>query len=238
MLFLTGQAEISRTVEKLNKAIEGMPDGTCTPLQVGTASFGCSYFVLDRYCPCMLLFRFINKVLSFHLLQKAVDDALLPQTLLRHPLQVRIPKSDRVLNWSEVDGIVYVIDPGTVKQKIYDSQRRIDSLQVVSISHVQAKQRAGRAGRTREGLCFRLYSKEFYENHMSNVTLPEIQRTALVSTVLYLKSLEMDIDVLNFEFLDKPDVRKNIKMLIKPRLFLERSVRRCIASIVYIGCDR
>lgn len=51
-----------------------------------------------------------------------------------------------------VDGIVYVVDPGTVKQKIYNSHSCMDSLQVVTISHVQAKQRAGRAGRTRDGM--------------------------------------------------------------------------------------
>lgn len=51
-----------------------------------------------------------------------------------------------------VDGIVYVIDPGTVKQKAYHPETGMDSLDVVTVSRVQAKQRAGRAGRTRDGV--------------------------------------------------------------------------------------
>ena len=137
-----------------------------------------------------------------------------------------------------VDGIVYVIDPGTVKQKIYNSHSCMDSLQVVSISHVQAKQRAGRAGRTREGMCYRLYSKEFYDKDMRDISLPEIQRTSLVSTVLYLKSLEMDIDVLNFEFLDKPDVPVSKFLTHKVHFVgcLESTVGGCPASVVCLGC--
>lgn len=58
------------------------------------------------------------------------------------------------LSWLSlaVDGIVYVIDPGTVKQKLYHPETGMDSLDVVTISKVQAKQRAGRAGRTRAGV--------------------------------------------------------------------------------------
>lgn len=51
-----------------------------------------------------------------------------------------------------VDGVVYVVDPGTVKQKMYHPETGMDSLDVVTISKVQAKQRAGRAGRTRDGV--------------------------------------------------------------------------------------
>ena len=104
-----------------------------------------------------------------------------------------------------VDGVVYVVDSGVVKQKHYQPQTGMDSLDVVPISRVGATQRAGRAGRTRPGKCFRLYSRAFFEGQMPNVTLPEIQRTSLVSATLYLKSLELeDLDVLSFEFLDAP----------------------------------
>ncbi len=40
-------------------------------------------------------------------------------------------------------------------------------------------------------MCFRLYTKAFYDTQMPIITLPEIQRTSLVSAVLYLKSLEV-----------------------------------------------
>lgn len=42
----------------------------------------------------------------------------------------------------------------------------MDSLGVTPISRVQATQRAGRAGRTRAGTCFRLYTKKFFEREM------------------------------------------------------------------------
>ena len=71
---------------------------------------------------------------------------------------------------------------------------------------VQATQRAGRAGRTRPGKCFRLYTSKFYEREMPAATVPEIQRTSMLTAVLYLKSLPLDVDVLAFDFLDPPSV--------------------------------
>jgi hypothetical protein len=50
-----------------------------------------------------------------------------------------------------VDGVVYVVDSGVVKQKSYNPSTGMDALEVVPISRVQATQRAGRAGRTRPG---------------------------------------------------------------------------------------
>ena len=72
---------------------------------------------------------------------------------------------------------------------------------------VQAIQRAGRAGRTQPGKCFRLYTRAFFEREMADATVPEIQRTSLLTAVLHLKSLPLEIDVLHFDFLDAPSVR-------------------------------
>lgn len=72
---------------------------------------------------------------------------------------------------------------------------------------MQATQRAGRAGRTKPGKCFRLYTKAFYEKKMPAETVPEIQRTSMLAAVLYLKSLSrLDVDVLGFDYLDPPAV--------------------------------
>ena len=71
---------------------------------------------------------------------------------------------------------------------------------------VQATQRAGRAGRTQPGKCFRLYTRAFFEQEMAQASVPEIQRSSLTTAVLYLKSLPLDIDVLAFDFLDRPSV--------------------------------
>lgn len=70
---------------------------------------------------------------------------------------------------------------------------------------MQADQRAGRAGRTRPGKCYRLYPTFVYQEEFLAATIPEIQRSSLAGTVLYLKSLDLsDIDILKFDFLDPP----------------------------------
>jgi len=51
----------------------------------------------------------------------------------------------------------------------------------------QAKQRAGRAGRTGPGKTYRLYTERAYRDEMLTTNVPEIQRTNLASTVLSLK---------------------------------------------------
>ena len=73
---------------------------------------------------------------------------------------------------------------------------------------VQANQRAGRAGRTRPGKCYRLYPSAVYHEEFLEATIPEIQRTSLAGSVLYLKSLDLpDIDILKFDFLDPPSCK-------------------------------
>lgn len=83
-------------------------------------------------------------------------------------------------------------------------------LMIMHACRVQAVQRAGRAGRTRPGKCYRLYTAKFFERDMPNVAVPEIQRTSLLTTVLSLKSLPLPVDVLAFDFLDAPTVRLHL----------------------------
>ena len=74
---------------------------------------------------------------------------------------------------------------------------------------VQANQRAGRAGRTRPGKCYRLYSSVAYKDDLLDATIPEIQRSSLAGSILYLKSLDLsDINILKFDFLDPPSCKK------------------------------
>lgn len=72
----------------------------------------------------------------------------------------------------------------------------MDSLITTPISKVQAIQRKGRAGRTQEGKCLRLYSDKFYDE-MRDFSLPEILRVSLSNVVLTLKSMKIK-DVVNF----------------------------------------
>lgn len=103
-----------------------------------------------------------------------------------------------------IDGVGFVIDSGHVKQKQYNPKTGMDRLVVVPISKVQAVQRAGRAGRTQAGKCYRMYSEKFYNEQMCKTTIPEILRVNLTSLLLTLKCIGID-DVLNFEYMEKPD---------------------------------
>ncbi|KAK9120032.1 hypothetical protein Scep_018125 [Stephania cephalantha] len=110
---------------------------------------------------------------------------------------------------------LYVIDSGYVKQRQYNPSTGMYSLDVVRISRVQADQRAGRAGRTRPGKCYRLYPSTIYWEELPEVTVPEIQRSSLAGSVLYLKSLDLlDVDILNFDFLDPPS-RESLEDALK-----------------------
>ncbi|XP_062382416.1 ATP-dependent RNA helicase DHX8-like [Sardina pilchardus] len=102
-----------------------------------------------------------------------------------------------------IDGIYYVVDPGFVKQNVYNSKTGIDQLVVTPISQAQAKQRAGRAGRTGPGKCYRLYTERAYRDEMLTTNVPEIQRTNLASTMLSLKAMGIN-DLLSFDFMDAP----------------------------------
>merc|ERR1712115_301513 len=102
-----------------------------------------------------------------------------------------------------IDGIVFVIDPGFSKQKVYNPRIRVESLLVSPISKASAAQRAGRAGRTRPGKCFRLYTEQAFKKELIEQTHPEILRSNLGSVVLQLKKLGIG-DLVHFDFMDPP----------------------------------
>ncbi|VBB30867.1 unnamed protein product [Acanthocheilonema viteae] len=102
-----------------------------------------------------------------------------------------------------IDGICYVIDPGFSKQNSFDARSGVEHLHVVTISKAAANQRAGRAGRTGPGKCFRLYTAWAYKNELEDQPIPEIQRTNLGNVVLMLKSLGIH-DLVHFDYLDPP----------------------------------
>lgn len=111
-----------------------------------------------------------------------------------------------------IDGVVFVIDPGVVKQDSFNPKTGMFALTIVPCSKASANQRAGRAGRVGPGKAFRLYTKWAYQNEMDANTTPEIQRTNLNMTVLLLKSLGIN-DLIGFEFMDPPSTDTLIKSL-------------------------
>jgi pre-mRNA-splicing factor ATP-dependent RNA helicase DHX15/PRP43 len=100
-----------------------------------------------------------------------------------------------------IDGIVYVVDPGFSKQSIYQPRIGFESLLVSPISKASARQRAGRAGRTRPGKCFRLYTERDFIQELEEENYPEILKCNLGSTVLELLNIGVKVS-LTVPFLD------------------------------------
>uniref|UniRef100_A0A182VKI6 RNA helicase n=1 Tax=Anopheles merus TaxID=30066 RepID=A0A182VKI6_ANOME len=117
-----------------------------------------------------------------------------------------------------IPGIVYVIDCGFVKLKWYSADSTTDSLVVVPVSKAAAEQRAGRAGRIRSGKVYRLYTEEAWEK-LPEHTPPEMRRSDLCSTVLFLKALGID-NILRFTF-PSPPPAKNLLACLETLYALE-----------------
>ena len=96
-----------------------------------------------------------------------------------------------------------MIDPGFSKQKVYNPRTRIESLLVMPISKESARQRAGRAGRTRPGKCFRLFTETAFVKELIPRTYPEIFRFNHLSTILELKRMGVN-DIVHYDLLDPP----------------------------------
>lgn len=99
-----------------------------------------------------------------------------------------------------------------MKQLNHNPRLGLDILEVVPISKSEALQRSGRAGRTSSGKCFRIYSKDFWNQCMPDHVIPEIKRTSLTSVVLTLKCLAIH-DVIRFPYLDPPNERLILEAL-------------------------
>ena len=108
-----------------------------------------------------------------------------------------------------IDGIVYVVDSGFVKLRAFDPRTGIESLTATTVSKAAAAQRAGRAGRTKPGKCFRLYTEDAFRS-LPEANVPEIQRSNLAPFILQLKALGID-NVVRFDYLTPPPAELLIK---------------------------
>jgi len=100
-----------------------------------------------------------------------------------------------------IPGISYVVDCGRQKCRNYASG--VISYDVMWISKAAADQRAGRAGRTGPGHCYRLYSSTMYARHMDPFGLPEVLTRPLEDVVLSLKAMAIK-NITNFPFPTPP----------------------------------
>lgn len=104
-----------------------------------------------------------------------------------------------------IPGIVYVIDAGLARINRYLPRSGVTQLLIEPISRASADQRKGRAGRTRSGVCFRLYEERDYALRPAH-TDPELLRVGLAGAILQMKSLGLG-DIREFPFLDPPPKR-------------------------------
>lgn len=178
LIFLTGEDEIETTVERLQNGIR-MAEHSSANCHHGQVS------VLPLY-------------------------SALPPSQQRRVFQT-VPEGTRKIvvatNVAEtsltIDGVVFVIDCGFAKQKVFNPKLRVESLLVTPISQASARQRCGRAGRTRPGKCFRLYTAKSFHSALQPNTYPEILRCNLGSIVLNMKKMGIE-DLVNFDFVEPP----------------------------------
>ncbi|GJC81927.1 putative ATP-dependent RNA helicase PB1A10.06c [Colletotrichum liriopes] len=103
-----------------------------------------------------------------------------------------------------IPGIRYVFDCGRSKERQYDRLSGVQTYEIGWISKASASQRAGRAGRTGPGHCYRLYSSAVYERDLPEFTDPEILRMPVDGVVLQLKAMNLS-NVVNFPFPTPPN---------------------------------
>nr|QBK89021.1 MAG: DEAD/DEAH box helicase [Mimivirus LCMiAC02] len=124
-----------------------------------------------------------------------------------------------------VDGIKYVIDSGLELHSEYDPSYHAKVLDTQLITHAQAKQRMGRAGRTKPGICYHLYTEDDMNNKMEKFPLPDIKISDISSESLKL----LAVDSIN-------DVEKLISVFLKfiepPR---EKYIRSSINFLTQLG---
>lgn len=182
LVFLTGQDEIETMAETLNEACENLGD---------------------------LIKRLIVAPIY----------ANMPPAMQARIFEPTPPDSRKVVlatNIAEtsitIDGIKYVVDPGYVKENVFNPTTGMESLVVVPCSRASADQRAGRAGRVGPGKCYRLFTKwSFYNELMANPT-PEILRVNLGTVVLLLLSMGIT-DLVHFDFMDPPSTQTLMRSL-------------------------
>ena len=101
-----------------------------------------------------------------------------------------------------VEGRIYVVDSGRIKQTHFNPESGIQSLDVVEHSQAGCNQRAGRAGRTEAGMCFRMFTEENFCER-PEYTEPEIRRMSLAGVVLSMEDIGIE-NIKNFDFIDPP----------------------------------
>lgn len=88
-----------------------------------------------------------------------------------------------------IDDCVFVIDSGKMKEKRFDANKNMESLETVWISKANALQRKGRAGRVMPGVAVHLFTNHRFRHHLIPQPIPELHRVPLEQLLLRIKIL-------------------------------------------------
>ncbi|RQM13908.1 hypothetical protein DD237_006029 [Peronospora effusa] len=111
-----------------------------------------------------------------------------------------------------IEDVVFVVDGCFTKLAFFNPLTGVEALLTAPVSKASAKQRAGRAGRSRPGKCFRLCTQEHFHTKLAKETIPQMQRTNLATVALYLLSMGIQ-DLAHFDFVSPPSPEALIRAL-------------------------
>lgn len=98
--------------------------------------------------------------------------------------------------------IACVIDSGVARVNRWSPGKGVQRLQIEPVSQASARQRKGRCGRVRDGVCVRLFDESEMDERPA-FTDPEIRRSSLAGVILRMKALSLP-EIEDFPFLDPP----------------------------------
>lgn len=120
-----------------------------------------------------------------------------------------------------IPDITCVIDTGKHREMRFDERRQMSRLTQSFVARANAKQRRGRAGRVREGICFHLFTMYRFEHLMAEQQSPEMLRLSLQDLVMRVKICKLgDIEDALGQALDPPS---------------SKNVRRAIDALIEVG---
>ncbi|KAL2135420.1 hypothetical protein VTI74DRAFT_8653 [Chaetomium olivicolor] len=238
LVFLTGQGEISQLSKKLKASFGGMTSATGpqvrisaseAPLEVEDIDFG-EMDDRNAYDDDEMEFASDEEEEEKEFEIEDEESGTGPRKMHILPLYSLLPTKEQMkvfepppegsrlvilaTNVAEtsltIPGIRYVFDCGRSKERKYDPVSGVQSFEIDWISKASAKQRAGRAGRTGPGHCWRLYSSAVYERDFPEFSAPELLRMPIEGVVLQLKSMNLQ-HVVNFPFPTPPDRESIVK---------------------------
>jgi len=130
-----------------------------------------------------------------------------------------------------IPDIKYVVDTGKVKKKVYDKTTGISTFLVDWCSKASANQRAGRAGRTCPGHCFRLYSSSIFTHDFEDFSQPEIVSKPIDDLVLQMKAL----DILNVDDFPFPTPPSNESLVSSEKRLLSMGALKQVKTSVSVN---